>query len=92
MKNKIAIILLTCFFLVGCDSFKIDKKIMIDYRHIEAHQEIHGKGDDTTYSYYPESYQIQYEIIYMDGHTRRQWEDCTRFEYQDAINELGGEP
>lgn len=38
---------------------------------------------------YPEKYELLWEITYQDGHIERHWEDCTRFEYDNARTELG---
>lgn len=79
--------------ICGCSHFEVSKKTLIDYRHDAAHQEINttGFGDDKEVNsyYYPEQWSLLYEITYEDGHVERQWEDCTRFEYKKAVEELG---
>ena len=76
--------------MTGCDCFEVDTRTLIDYRYQESHQDISTDVDGSMYStYVPERFELQYEYVYKDGHVERHWEICTRFEYQEAVNELG---
>ena len=81
--------------LTGCDAFEVDTSIVIDYRFTEAHTEIYKRETDKgipyyDYEYVPEKYELLWEETYKDGHKERHWRVCTRFEYQNAVEELGG--
>ena len=103
MKRKIVLLMCLLFCLTGCR--EVDSKIIVDYRHIPEHTEVHsdtvrtscpscGKQVDgeviAESHYYPEEFQLLYEYLYDDGSKKRVWEDCTRFEYENAVIELGG--
>lgn len=79
--------------LTGCAYFEVDTKNAIDYRYTESHTNMISKTTDDypvyEYVFYPEKYEILWEYTYKDGHKERTWEDCTRFEYNDAKKELG---
>ena len=76
--------------LVGCAYFDVETKTLIDYRysaeHVEYSTDSNGK---TTSVHFNEKFELLYEYSYADGHTERHWEECTRFEYQKAKDELG---
>lgn len=81
--------------LTGCDAFEVDTAIVIDYRFTEAHTEIDTRQNNEgmpyyDYEYVPEKYELLWEETYKDGHKERHWRDCTIFEYQNAVEELGG--
>lgn len=80
--------------LTGCDYFEVDSKIKIDYRYQEAYIETNINrliNQPIPFEdYYPEKYEILWEYTFKDGHKERKWEECTRFEYEDAKKELGG--
>lgn len=76
--------------LAGCDYYEVETKTLIDYRYSGEHMEISTNSDGKTSSYhYNEKFELLYEYTYADGHTERHWEECTRFEYQKAKDELG---
>ena len=88
--RKWLLILTILSFLCGCDNFEIETKTLIDYRHDAAYTELSTDFDDKLVTeYHPESWYLLYEITYADGHTKRVWENCTRFEYNKAVEELG---
>lgn len=91
LKTKKWLLILTISsFLCGCDYFEIETKTLIDYRHDAAYTEVGTDYNDKLETiYHPESWHLYYEITYADGHTKRVWEDCTRFEYKKAVEELG---
>ena len=81
--------------LTGCDYYEVDTKYVIDYRFTEAHTETDTLKNSDGIPYYvsdfvPEKYERLWEYVYKDGHKERHWEECTRFEYEDAKKELGG--
>ena len=77
-------------YLTGCKYFEEETKTLIDYRYSAEHVEVTTNSDGKTSSYhYNEKFELLYEITYADGHTERHWEECTRFEYQKAKDELG---
>lgn len=88
-----AVILGIASQLTGCDYFEVDTRYVIDYRFSEAHTETKTdtSGDYPVYKYYyvPDKYERLWEEVYKDGHKERKWEECTRFEYEDAKKELG---
>lgn len=79
--------------ITGCDYFEVDTRYVIDYRFSEAHTETttDTSGDYPVYKYYyvPDKYERLWEYVYKDGHKERKWEECTRFEFEDAKKELG---
>ena len=76
--------------LAGCAHFDVETKTLIDYRYSAEHMEYSTNSDGKTSSYhYNEKFELLYEYTYADGHTARHWEECTRFEYQKAKDELG---
>lgn len=83
-------IVMTMTFLTGCKYFDVETKTLIDYRYSAEHMEYSTNSDGQTLSYhYNEKFELLYEYTYADGHTERHWEECTRFEYQKAKDELG---
>ena len=90
--------------LTGCAYTEVDTKIIVDYRFTPFHEEEKvgykreydfwaGEWYDVPYKYMeyvPEKYELLWECTYMDGHKEKCWEECTRFEYQNAKEELGG--
>lgn len=76
--------------LAGCDHFEEESKTLIDYRYSAAYTEVNTdeKGNVAT-EHYNEKFELLYEITYADGHTERRWQECTRFEYAAAKEELG---
>lgn len=90
-KIKTAILILaTMAMLAGCDYFEEESKTLIDYRYSAAYTEVNTdeKGNVAT-EHYNEKFELLYEITYADGHTERRWQECTRFEYAAAKEELG---
>ena len=81
--------------LTGCgESWKEESRIVIDYRYVEAHTETWTRKTDQgvpyyVYNYIEEKYELLWLVTYQDGHTERHWEECTRFEYNNARKELG---
>ncbi len=90
--------------LTGCgEYFEEDTRMVIDYRFTSAHEEervgvkkeYNALADtwvDVPYKYktfVPDKYELMWEVTYMDGHKERKWEECTRFEYNNAKEELG---
>ena len=75
--------------LVGCSYMELETKTVIDYRYSPAHNYEYTSGDNVILDFEPECYELLWEYTYADGHTERKWEDCTRFEYQSAKNDLG---
>jgi hypothetical protein len=102
MIRKAAALILIVAILTGCDAWEEDKKI-IDYRYTSAHYENETEyrkeyswlAEDyinvpyEVARFYPEKYELLWEITYKDGHSERRWKDCTRFEYDNARTELG---
>ena len=91
----VALILGIISSLTGCDAYEVDTAIVIDYRFTEAHTETYTRKTDQgvpyyVYEYIPDKYELLWEDTYLDGHKERHWRDCTRFEYQNAVEELGG--
>ena len=81
--------------LTGCAAFELETKCVIDYRYTEAHTEMYTRTTEKgvpyyDYEYIKEQYELLWEETYKDGHKERHWRDCTRFEYQNAVEELGG--
>ncbi len=89
--------------LTGCgEYFKEDSRIVIDYRFTQAHEEerigykkeYHSISDtwvDVPYTYktfIPDRYELLWKVTYQDGHTEREWKECTRFECENAQKEL----
>ena len=89
--------------LTGCAYTEVDTKVVIDYRFTSFHEE-QKLGTRREYNhkteewvtvqyiytdYVPDTYELLWEYTYMDGHKERKWEECTRFEYQNAKEELG---
>lgn len=103
MIRKAAALILIATILTGCDAWKEDRKIIVDYRYTSEHYEketeyrkeyswMAEKYINVPYEVdrlYPEKYELLWEITYQDGHIERHWEDCTRFEYDNARTELG---
>ena len=89
--------------LSGCAYTEVDTRTIVDYRFTSSHTESkigHRREYNPTteswtnvpYSYteyVPDKYELLWEYTYMDGHRDRKWEECTRFEYQNAKEELG---
>jgi len=80
--------------LTGCDYYEVETKTVIDYRYTEAHTEQYDRTDDNGNHYYnyvfvQEKYELLWLETYKDGHQERNWRECTRFEYQNAKDELG---
>lgn len=77
--------------LTGCAYYEIESAQVIDYRYTEAHTEVYtSTGENPTYNYFfiPGKHELLWEYTYQDGHTERQWRECTRAEYQNAQKEL----
>ena len=75
--------------LVGCDALTLETKTVIDYRYTPAHEYDYTSGDNVLRGYEPECYELLWKYTYADGHSERNWETCTRFEYQNAKKDLG---
>lgn len=101
--QKTTALVLVIATLTGCAAWKEDRKIIVDYRYSSEHfqeeteyrKEYNWLIEDyikvpyQVERYYPEKYELLWEITYQDGHTERHWKDCTRFEYDNARTELG---
>lgn len=95
--RKTKILIITIFIstlLVGCgEYFKEESRIVVDYRHNEPYVLTRQTLDDgniiTNQSYQGESFELLWEITFEDGHKEREWHTCTRFEYNNAVLELG---
>lgn len=79
--------------LTGCAYFEIESAHVIDYRFTEAHTEITTRETMEGIPVYdhhfiPAKHELLWEYTYQDGHTEKQWRECTRFEYQNAQKEL----
>ncbi len=86
------------------DAWTVETKRVVDYRYVEQYTEIYtdfekhfdwSKDDWVTYPVtktrvIKDHYELLWEYTYADGHTERRWEECTRFEYENAKKELGG--
>lgn len=90
-KFKIIIICLSLILMTmtSCDYFTEEQKTLIDYRYNSEWTEYYTMNDKQYTDHHPESFELLYLITYADGHKERQWETCTRFEYQKAKEELG---
>lgn len=76
--------------LTGCDYFEVEQKTLIDYRYTAEYTECTTDSNGkTTSTHSNEQFALLYEYTYADGHTERHWEECTRFEYARAKEELG---
>ncbi len=104
MRKKCFLFTCCLFLLTGCAHYNVETRTLVDYRYIPEHTEVHsdkvrtkcpscGKQVDgkvvAESHYYPEQFQLMWEYRYEDDHKERKWEDCTRFEYQKAKDELG---
>lgn len=92
MKKQLAIVacILSLVLATGCDAFEVEKKTLIDYRHTDQCMTYETNDDGiTTSKINKEEFELMYEYTYADGHTERKWEECTRFEYAKAKEELG---
>ena len=90
-KVKTTIMLLAMMaLLAGCAYFDEEAKTLIDYRYSAEYTafETDDNGKMET-RHYNEKFELLYEYTYADGHTERRWEECTRFEYAAAKEELG---
>ena len=101
----IVVILILVFILTSCDYLELETRKVVDYRHVDQYTEIYtatesrynpntGQYDNVPVSktrVVAEYFELLWEYTYKDGHTERHWERCTRFEYEDAKNELGGD-
>lgn len=75
--------------LTGCDYFEVEQKTLIDYRYSAEHVITENDNGNTNTYHHDEKFELLYEYTYADGHTERRWEECTRFEYARAKEELG---
>ena len=102
MKYRLLLPIIFLFFLTGCGS-ELESKFIVDYRYNEPrtdvvtdykykfnwHEDEYQLVPDTHTKYVPESYELMYEYRYSNGHVSRGWEECTRYEYETAKEELG---
>lgn len=79
----------TCLALTACDAFTVERKTLIDYRHSDEWVEYYTYDGRQCSKHHGEEWELLYEITYADGHVERSWEECTRFEYNKAREELG---
>lgn len=85
------------------DTWTVETKRIVDYRYVEQYTEIYT-GFERKYDFRKDDwvtfpvtktnivkahYELLWEYTYADGHTERCWEECTRFEYENAKKELG---
>lgn len=91
MKNIKLLAMIACFVLLtGCAALTVRSKTIIDYRYTAQYTEYETDSNNKiTTTNNPEKFELLWEITYEDGSTRRVWEECTRFEYQNAKEELG---
>lgn len=76
--------------LTGCgEYFKVETKTLIDYRYSGEYMEYTTEDGNARSYHHDEKFEVLYEYTYQDGHKERHWEECTRFEYQNAKKELG---
>ena len=88
--TRIVAIVAVLGLLSGCAYFDVETKTLIDYRYSAEYTSIQTDNNGkTTSEHYNEKFELLYEITYADGHTERRWEECTRFEYAAAKEELG---
>lgn len=91
----LAVILGIVSQLTGCGEYwKEESRVVIDYKHTEPYTDIWTRKTDQGTPYYvynriDEKFELLWLVTYQDGHTERHWEECTRFEYQNARKELG---
>lgn len=82
-------ILAIVVLLTGCDYFDVESRTLIDYRYTGAYIEYQTSDGKTNSYHHDEAFELCWEYTYADGHKERKWEDCTRFEYKAAKEELG---
>lgn len=94
-------ILVLILSITGCT--EVESKYIVDYRYNAPrtdvvtdynykwnwHEDEYQLVPDTHTKYVPESYELMWEIRYDNGHVSREWQKCTRFEYDNAVKELG---
>lgn len=85
----IMVLCMTCLALTACDAFTVERKTLIDYRHSDEWVEYYTYDGHQVSKHHDEEWSLLYEITYADGHVERRWEECTRFEYDKAREELG---
>lgn len=91
----LAIILGIISQLTGCGEYwREESRVVIDYKYTRPHTEALTRKTDQgvpyyVYVYVDEKYELLWLVTYQDGHTERQWKECTRFEYNNAREELG---
>ena len=84
------LVLMVAAMLAGCAYFDEDSKTLIDYRYSAEYTAVQTDDDGKMETkHYNEKFELLYEYTYADGHTERRWEECTRFEYAAAKEELG---
>jgi len=97
---RAVVVTLVVSCLVGCA--QVETKYIVDYRYNEPRSDIVTEYTykyniwkeerelvpDTHTVYVPECYELMWEYQYDDGHKERRWEECTRFEYENAQKEL----
>lgn len=89
-NNVLVAILISVMLLMGCDAWELETKTVIDYRYTAQYTEYKTDSDNKIVtSNQPEKFELLWLYTYKDGSTRRVWEECTRFEYQNAKEELG---
>lgn len=91
--RNIAIVILAIavmgLMLTGCKAFTVQTRTLIDYRYTPGHSE-QTMNDQKVVDYYvPEKFELLWLYTYENGGQSRKWEECTRFEYQKAKEELG---
>lgn len=84
------LVLMVAAMLAGCAYSDEDSKTLIDYRYSAEYTAVQTDDDGKMETkHYNEKFELLYEYTYADGHTERRWEECTRFEYAAAKEELG---
>ena len=91
--RNIAIVILTIavmgLMLTGCKAFTVQTRTLIDYRYTPGHSYQTIDDQKVVERYEPEKFELLWLYTYENGSQSRKWEECTRFEYQKAKEELG---
>lgn len=91
--RNIAIVILTIavmgLMLTGCKAFTVQTRTLIDYRYTPGHTYQTIDDQKVVERYEPEKFELLWLYTYENGSQSRKWEECTRFEYQKAKEELG---
>ncbi len=100
IMKPLSIIFIVILLITACRH--IDREQIIDYRFTPAHEETRTgmKKEwnvwaedwyEVPYEYkvfVPDTYELMWEYEYDNGTKERKWKECTRFEYEEAKEEL----